>query len=113
VWEDNLALNPKVRWVLDISAKNAVNAVLINSGLMYQWHFIFNFNNWPGVLAVLKATAIVIGGRELAIWLPKVLKWSSTGADPNNGPRSGTGRDFQGTGQTPPTTEAPTKGVQP
>lgn len=80
----NLSLHPAVKSFLIISAKNAVFAILTNSALMIQWHSIFNFDNWPGVWAVFRATASVIAAREGLVWLPKLLKWSQTGADAND-----------------------------
>jgi hypothetical protein len=79
----NLALHPKLKRYLIIALKNAVFAVLTNSALVFQWHFIFNFDNWAGVYAVLRATGSVIIARETLIWLPKLLKWAQTDADPN------------------------------
>jgi hypothetical protein len=81
-----LEVHPKIKLFLIVSLKNAVNAVLMNSALMLQWHFIFNFNNLAGALAVLKATASVVGTREAMIWGPKLLKWSQTTATPNGPP---------------------------
>ena len=78
-----LAMHPVLKRFLLISAKNAVNSVLINSALMLQWHSIFNFDNWPGVWSVTRATLSVIGAREVLVWVPKVMKWSQTDADPD------------------------------
>lgn len=80
----NLSLHPSVKSFLIISSKNAVFAILTNSALMIQWHSIFNFDNWPGVWAVTRATLSVVGAREGLVWLPKLLKWSQTGADAND-----------------------------
>lgn len=79
-----LSLHPAIKSFLTISAKNAVFAILTNSALMLQWHSIFNFDNWPGVWAVARATFAVIASREALVWLPKLLKWSQTGADAND-----------------------------
>lgn len=76
-----LALHPTLRRFLLICAKNAVYAVLTNSALMLQWHSIFNFDNWPGVYAVARATLSVVAAREALVWGPKVIKWSQTNAD--------------------------------
>jgi NhaP-type Na+/H+ or K+/H+ antiporter len=76
-----LTLHPAIKSFLTISAKNAVFAILTNSALMLQWHSIFNFDNWPGVWAVARATFAVIASREALVWLPKLLKWSQTDAD--------------------------------
>ena len=66
-----------------ICLKNAVNAVLTNAGLSAMFHGTFNFSV-PGIEAMLKATAVVIGAREVVVWLPIVMSWSSTNADPSN-----------------------------
>ena len=76
-------MNPWIKRILIVSAKNAVFAVLTNSAIMIQWHYIFNFDNWAGVWAVTRATLSVIGAREAVVWIPKLLKWSQTDADPN------------------------------
>lgn len=85
-WSDtlNLSLHPAVKSFFIISLKNAVFAILTNSALMIQWHSIFNFDNWPGVWAVARATFAVIAAREGLVWLPKLLKWSQTGAEAND-----------------------------
>jgi hypothetical protein len=77
-----VTLNPTVKRVLIVFAKNGVNAILVNSALMAQWHSIFNFDNWPGVWAVTRATMSVIASREAMVWIPIIFKWSSTDADP-------------------------------
>ena len=65
-----------------ICAKNAVNAVLLNTGLMLKWGQIFNLSTWAGFIALLEATGMVILAREVAVWLPIILKWSSTSSNP-------------------------------
>lgn len=79
----NLSLHPKLKRYLIIAGKNAVFAILTNGALMLQWHSIFNFDNWPGVYAVLRATLSVIASREALVFLPRLLKWAQTDADPD------------------------------
>jgi hypothetical protein len=76
-------LQPKVKRFLNISAKHAVNAVLTNAGLMGLMHGAFNMYSRNGWWNLGKATFVVIGAREIAIWLPVLLKWSMTNADPS------------------------------
>lgn len=78
-----LELHPTIKRYLIISVKNGLNAVLMNSALMLKWHFIFNLNNWAGFWALLQATGLVVGAREGAVWIPKVLKWTQTDIDPD------------------------------
>jgi hypothetical protein len=72
-----------VKRYLIISIKNGLNAVLMNSALMIKWHFIFNLHNWPGFIALMQATGLVIAAREGAVWLPKLIKWTQTDVDPD------------------------------
>jgi hypothetical protein len=78
-----MTLHPKVRKFLSVSLKHAVNAVLTNAGLMGLMHGAFNMYSRNGWWNLGKATAVVIGAREAAIWLPVLLKWSMTNADPS------------------------------
>lgn len=62
-----------------VVAKNAVNAVLTNAALMAM--FAGQFNNVTSTVGwwnIGKVTVAVVGGRELAVWLPKLLKWSQS-----------------------------------
>jgi hypothetical protein len=78
-----LTQHPTLKRYLIISLKNAVNAVLIDASLTSQWHFIFNFDNWAGVWALMRATAGVIIAREGLVWGAKLLKWTQTDVDPD------------------------------
>jgi hypothetical protein len=71
-------MNPKTKKYLIISAKHAVNALLTNGGLWALFPKTFNFHDWTGMLAFLKATAVIILTREVMVWGPKIVKWSST-----------------------------------
>ena len=69
---------------LTIFAKNAINAILVNSSLMATFHSQFYLTgNAQGIINMLKVTAGVVGAREALVWVPILLKWSSTGADPS------------------------------
>jgi hypothetical protein len=67
---------------LIIVAKNAVNAILTNSALLALWHTQVNFTH-NGLVNMLRVAAGCVGAREVLVWGPIVLKWSSTNADPN------------------------------
>jgi hypothetical protein len=61
------------------SLKHAVNAILVNSGLMLAWSDVFHIKSWAGVEHLLATTGIVILSRLASDWLPKILTWSTTG----------------------------------
>jgi hypothetical protein len=66
-----------------IVLKNALNAILTNAALIGLMHDTFNTYSTAGLLNIGKATLSVIGAREAIVWVPVLLKWSSTNADPN------------------------------
>jgi hypothetical protein len=69
---------------LTIAAKNAVNALLVNTSLMATYHSQFYLTgNWQGIIHMLKVTGGVVAAREILVWGPILLKWSSTNADPS------------------------------
>lgn len=76
-------MNPTLKNILIISAKNAVNAVLTNSALMAMMSETFNLHSWDGVKHILMAAGSVIGSREAMIWIPKLLRWSTNDSMPN------------------------------
>ncbi len=65
-----------------IVLKNAVNAILTNSGLMVTMHGVFNKYSKDGLWNLGKATLAVIGAREAMVWIPILFKWSSTSSNP-------------------------------
>lgn len=71
-------MNPSLKNFLLVVFKNAVNAVLTNAALMVLLHGAFNTNTSAGWWNLGKATLSVIVGREAAVWIPIVLKWSNT-----------------------------------
>lgn len=71
-------MNPKLKAILINSAKQAVNAVLTNAGLMTMFSQTFNFHDPAHALNLLKAAGAAIVAREATIWLPKLLAWSQT-----------------------------------
>jgi hypothetical protein len=65
-----------------ISLKNAVNAVLTSSAMMaFNWG-AFNFTSHEGWWNLGKICLSVILAREATVWLPILLKWSATSANP-------------------------------
>jgi hypothetical protein len=67
---------------LVIAAKNAVNAALLSLAVVYHNPTQYNYTSvlglWNiGKFILLPAVAI----REGMIWVPLLLKWSSTGAN--------------------------------
>jgi hypothetical protein len=71
-----------VKRFLIITAKNAVNAILTNSVLMALIPATFNMHTKAGWLNLGKAFAGVVLGREATVWIPVLLRWSRTNAEP-------------------------------
>jgi hypothetical protein len=67
---------------LMIVLKNAVNAVITNGGLMTSMSGVFNIHSTNGWWNLGKATVAVVFGREVTVWGPIILKWTTTSADP-------------------------------
>lgn len=76
-------MNPKVKNFFLIVLKNAVNAILTNAALMAMLPSVFTLHTADGWWNLAKVTGAVIGAREVAVWLPIVLAWSKTSADPS------------------------------
>lgn len=82
-------MNATVKQVLIISAKNALNAVLVTLPPTIHFHRI----NRAGLEYILWIFGSAVIAREATIWLPKLLAWSTSPTpDPPNPP-------------TPPTSE--------
>lgn len=76
-------MNPTLKRILIIAAKHAVNAILTNSALMGMLHSVFNFYSRHGLWNIGKATLAVVASREAMVWLPLILRWTTTNSDPN------------------------------
>lgn len=76
-------MHPGLKNFLLIVVKNAVNAVFTNAGLMALMHGTFNKYSKDGLWNMGKATLAVVVAREIMVWGPVVLKWSTTNAQPN------------------------------
>ncbi len=70
--------------VLIIILKNALLGILTSAAITTQWHDLFNFDNMPGVYAVLKMCANVIVIKEAIAWGPWLLRWASTKNAPDD-----------------------------
>lgn len=74
-----VTLNPKLKAVLIISAKQAVNALLTNSAFMTltgNWHqWITTRAGWLNIGLLTLST---IAAREALIWLPKIQAWTQS-----------------------------------
>jgi hypothetical protein len=75
-------MNPKLKNVLLIFVKQAVNAVLASSILKVLVSGNFQFNSADSWWNFGKAMASVIIAREATVWVPVILKWTTTNADP-------------------------------
>lgn len=79
-------MRPKLKRMLILSAKHAVNAILTNSVLMTtlgSWSQIHTRGGWWTIGKVALSTIVA---REAMVWGPKLLAWSqSTGKEEQNG----------------------------
>lgn len=67
---------------LMIVLKNAINAVITNAGLMALMHGVFNKYSRDGLWNMGKATLVIILTREVTVWGPVLLHWTTTDANP-------------------------------
>jgi hypothetical protein len=75
-------MNQKLKNFLIVTAKNAVNAVLTNAALLAAFHGQFsNPLSKSGWWDILKVTLSVIGSREAIVWVPVILKWTTSNSD--------------------------------
>jgi hypothetical protein len=75
-------MNLQLKNWLTIFLKNAVNALLTSSAMMaFNWG-AFNWTTKDGWWNLAKLILAVVGSREIAVWVPILLKWSSTSANP-------------------------------
>ena len=79
-------MNATLKNILEIAAKHAVNAILTNSGLMLMLHGAFNITSPDGWWNIGKATLSVVIAREALVWIPVLIKWSSTNDTPPGDP---------------------------
>jgi hypothetical protein len=67
-----------------VALKNAVNALIVNVGAWMILPANFNFTNKAAIFNILKLAGVTIISRESAIWIPVLLKWSQTNAQPTD-----------------------------
>ena len=65
-----------------IVVKNAVNAVLTSGTLAVLNSGTFNFHSTDGWWNLGKASLAAILAREVTVWGPVIMKWSTTNANP-------------------------------
>ena len=75
-------MNAQIKNFLTIVLKNAVNALLTNAAMMAALPGAFNLHDRSGLVNMGKLALSVVGAREAAVWLPILLKWSGTSANP-------------------------------
>lgn len=71
-------MNPVLKQILIISAKNALNAVLVTIPPAYHFHHL----NRAGLEHILWVFASAVVAREVVIWGPKLMTWSSSPTPP-------------------------------
>ena len=70
-------MNAKYKSALIITAKNAINALLVNTGLWWVDPATFNWSH-AGLVHMAHAALAVIITREIMFWGPKLLRWSQS-----------------------------------
>jgi len=66
---------------LQIAAKHGVNAAILSAVQVYHDPADNNFHSWHGLYGIAWIIFSAVGARELAVFLPKLLKWSQTGTE--------------------------------
>lgn len=78
-------MNPSVRNVLLISAKQAVGAIIGNAALAALLPGVFNLHDPAHALAFLKSTLAIVAGAEAKVWVPRILLWVNSPTNGENG----------------------------
>jgi hypothetical protein len=60
-----------------IALKNGVNALLVNTGAWLILPANFNFHDPAAIWNIIKLAGVTVLSREAAVFVPKILKWSS------------------------------------
>jgi hypothetical protein len=66
-----------------IVLKNAVGALLMNVGAWWILPANFNLHNTEAIWNIAKLAGITVLVAEAKVWVPVLIKWSSTNADPS------------------------------
>jgi hypothetical protein len=78
-------VNPTLKSFLMIALKNAVNAALLSLAVVYHDPTHYNYTHMAGLIDIARdivGPAVAI--REGMIWVPKILKWSTTNGTPGS-----------------------------
>jgi hypothetical protein len=65
-----------------IVLKNAINALIVNVGAWWILPANFNPHNTAAIWNIAKLAGVTVFSRELAVWIPVLLKWSQPNAQP-------------------------------
>jgi len=76
-------MSAKLKAFLIVCAKIAVNAVLTSVAFTTIMSGTFSVTTANGWWNLGKAMLIIVGGRELVVWVPVWLNWSNTNASPS------------------------------
>ncbi len=71
-------MNPKIKALLVIAGKHAVNAALLSAVQIYHDPMDNNFHTWHGVYGLAWLVGGAIVAREISTFLPKILSWSQS-----------------------------------
>jgi hypothetical protein len=71
-----------VRNFFIIALKNAANALIVNVGAWMILPANFNFHDKAAIWNIAKLAGVTVISRESAVWIPVILKWSQTNAQP-------------------------------
>jgi len=61
-----------------IALKNAVNALIVNTGAWLILPANFNLHDASAMWNIAKLAGVTIISREAAVFIPKLLKWSQS-----------------------------------
>lgn len=75
-------MNPKLKNVLLIFVKQALNAILASSVLKVLVYGNFQFNSPDAWWNFGKAIFSVVLAREIIVWGPIIMKWTATDSNP-------------------------------
>ena len=67
-----------------IALKNACNALIVNVGAWMILPANFNFHNSAAIWNIAKLAGVTVISRESAVWIPVLLKWSQSNAQPTD-----------------------------
>lgn len=71
-------MNASLKNALVISAKNAVRALMMNSGLALMIHHFLNFSTKAGLWNIGKVTLLTVVIAEAMFWGPIIKKWANS-----------------------------------